>query len=547
MSNHLSLSPDLAIELDGLVRQTIARARMHNRRLARDIRALSDEQLYSLADADQLGAEIRAVVDGAISSRLHGLNGRNTCPVPEDLPAEILCEIWNRVDFRGRFAVTGVCRSWRNIGIATAALWQDIEFVTTSHSSSCGCSQCYSNGKSLCFGGNNITQVQMALARGGHCDIHLIMKMLVGDFGYGEVLVDDETCRRFWEEMTAHLGRVLSLTYVTDNERYLRSFPSAALPRLRIFRLKAMGSNAELCRRFRYYGNEFLPWSFDLDAPELEQFHSPNAVPTWPYTSSQLEKATHVSIGAADGMGWVRNMITACPRLEHTTLFVRYLNLPQEFPSELTQSRLWKTLKIAEIPKQLEKNELQQELDSMWDTILSLRAHDVSLEYVLEEDPYIVPSYGLRIFATTSLLGGFALKVVCLAGDVISLSRRDIASATGKVIPFGNIHGPVRSVTFHRDALSQVLGSASVRWLAEVWTLYLQLDKPNFHDTASAIISALPRMSATSVISLSVPAVECGQQFIDNLRVSTFSHPNLKILHIITPSGTTTELLSAST
>ena len=545
MSSYLSLPPDLAKELEGFVRQTISRARMHNHRLARDTPDLSDEQVHSLADAHQLGAEIRAVVDDTISSTLHGRDRLNTCPLPEDLPSEILRDIWSCLDFRGRFAVTGVCRSWRAIGLATPPIWQHIEYVNTSHSNYCSCSRCHSGSQRYTWRGSNLDQVQLALARGGRRDIHLNMKMLVRGLSREKVCVDNPMCESFVSGVSSHLDRVQSWTFITDGYEYLRNFPSITLPNLKVFRIVALGSEEELSRRFLPANDMFVPWAFDVQAPQLECFHSPNSVITWPYIPSHLINVTRFSIGVGQSLGFVRNMITACPLLEHVKLFVLFLDPPKWFPDEVTQSRPWKTLTIAEIPNQLEQSKLEQERDSVWHDLLSLQAHDFTLEYALDEDSYIVPSHGLRLFSENLLLGGFALQVISIAGNVVTVSRKDISSTPDEAIDFDDIPGPVKSITFDGDALCEVVQSNSMSWLADVWALYVQLGEYNFDDTVIHIISVLPRIRAEIVLFVMADTAERGRKFVARVRMLTENLPSIKSSHIITPKGTIIELLSA--
>jgi len=110
MDDSLTLPPEIASELAGFVRHSMTRARMHISRLARNASSLTDEQAQMLDDGHRLGAMIRAVVDDTISSTLNRLNSRTAYPLPEVLPSDILCQIWGHLEFRDRFAVTGVCR-----------------------------------------------------------------------------------------------------------------------------------------------------------------------------------------------------------------------------------------------------------------------------------------------------------------------------------------------------------------------------------------------------------------------------------------------------
>ena len=543
MNNYSCLPPQLASELDEFVRHTIARARMHSRRLEQDASALTSEQTHPLFDASQLGSDIRAVVDDAISSTLHGRTGRNTYPLPEDLPPEIICGIWSCLDFRDLFAVTGVCRSWRTIGLETTLLWQHVEFVTTSHMDYCFCNRCCRSGKRYKSGGNNLYQVRMALARGGNCDVHLVMKMLIGDFEGNQVHEEDFSSERYVAGIHEHLERVRSLTWVTDRWVWLKSFISAALPRLQIFRVEAMG-NAELSHRFY---DSSISWNFDLDAPQLLHFHSSNGAVFWPAISPpNFSNITHCSTGISYGMSLLRYIIETCPRLAYLKLFVRHHSFQQGSLSEnIAQTRTWQTLTIVGIHNQLEYNQLQQESDSFWDSLLSLRAHNFTLEYAPDEGPYVVPLHGLRIFSAPPRLGDFALQLICLASHEVTASRKDVFSAATEAANFDDIPGPVRTVKFHRDALSTVLGSASQPWVGGVWALYLQPGEFDFDDDAvSHIISTL---SAVTMLSLSVFTAERGKQFLAKLRMPATNLPNLKVIHVITPKGTTTELVAATT
>ena len=133
MNNYSCLPPPLANKLDEFVRHTITRAGMHSRRPERDTLPLTDEQTHLPLDAYQLCFVIPAVVDDAISSTLHGRTGRNTYPLPNNLPPAILCGIWSCLEFRDLFAVTGVCQSWRTIGLAATTVKEDTNPVEITY------------------------------------------------------------------------------------------------------------------------------------------------------------------------------------------------------------------------------------------------------------------------------------------------------------------------------------------------------------------------------------------------------------------------------
>jgi len=550
MDNFLTLPPEIASELTGFVRHTMTCARMRNCRLARDASSLTSEQAHMLADAHQLGAIIRTLVDDTILSTVDRLKGRNDYPLPEDLPAEILSDIWNHLDFRDRFAVTGVCRSWRNIGIGTPLHWQDIEFVATSHSELCSCKQCSQAKQKLGSGGNDLGRIHLALTRGGQCDLHLVMKMVVGGIDREFKMANSSAFVDFMAEISVHIERIRSLTYVTDSLEYLRHVLSGKLPRLKVFKLQAIDNHSEITHGEAFSNGWFSPWVFGVDAPQLEQFGSSIGGVVWPILSgyTQFPNVTRISIGVRDGVGGLISVFAACPQLEHAKFIIRQLDLSRVFPSDaLGQVRSLKTIAIVGVHNHLESNELQNEREVLWQSLLSLQAQDIAVEYALDEDPYVVPSHGLGFFSPNSRSGGFAVEVVCLSGEAVAVSRKDIIAVTSDVVHFSNIPGPIRTISFHGAALPEVLGSASDPWLADVWILYLQLGECNFDNSMSRIIAALPRMIAVSTLILSAPTELRCQQFIASVRMSSANLPNLRVVHIITPRATTTELLSATT
>ena len=139
----------------------------------------------------------------------------------------------------------------------------------------------------------------------------------------------------------------------------------------------------------------------------------------------------------------------------------------------------------------------------------------------------------------------FARQLICLASDEVAALRKDVSGAATEVVKFDDIPGPVRTVKSHRDTLSTVVGSASRPWVGDFWALYLQPGEFDFNDDAvSHIISML---SAVTMLSLSVFTAERGKQFIAKLRMPAINLPNLKVTHVITPKGITTEMVAATT
>jgi len=154
-----------------------------------------------------------------------------------------------------------------------------------------------------------------------------------------------------------------------------------------------------------------------------------------------------------------------------------------------------------------------------------------------------VPSHGLQLFSDNSLLGGFALQVISIAGNVVTVSWKDISSTPDKAIDFDDIPGPVKSITFDGDALCEVVQSTSMSWLADVWALYVQLGEYNFDDTVIHIISVLPRLREDIVLFVVVDTAERGRKFVARVCMLTENLSSIKISNIITPKDTITELL----
>jgi len=377
-----------------------------------------------------------------------------------------------------------------------------------------------------------------------------VIKIVVGDTADAIGGTNISAFVTFMAEIHVHVDRIRSLTYVTDSHRHLRFALSGNLPRLQVFILQLIGNDSRLFHTAALAYGLTEPWEFDLDAPRLEQFHSPIGGVLWPTRpdySQPEQNITRISIGLSEGVSAIQSVFDVCPRLEHARFIVRQLNLSYVYPSRaLNQARTLKTIVIVGVHNHLERNELQHELEFLWQSLLSLRAHDFALEYAFDEDPYVVPSHGLGIFSSNSASSGFAVEVICLPGDVVVVSRKSITVVTSDVIRFDNITGPTRTIEFRGEALPKALGTASEPWLNDVWTLYLQLGESNFDDTMSRVIAVLPKMIAVSALLLSVPTDERGQQFITTVRMSSANLPNLSVVHIITPKDTTTEMLSAT-
>ncbi|KZV80221.1 hypothetical protein EXIGLDRAFT_845753 [Exidia glandulosa HHB12029] len=264
------------------------------------------------ASATRISSAIKDRVSSALSPALRAHNSALVCA---RVPAEVWCEIWERLDLRNRLAVTRVSHAWRVMATSTPRIWSRLNFYSSLHGTDCDCEDCGEESNPD-YQSSNFSNFECALkwSRPYPLSVRIYIDA---------IFCDDREIIELAQALEPHTPHLRTITFVTGDGRALPAFFNAfqEFPALEQLELIALRDEYGIMTSVE---PEDAVFESRCSLPMLKDLES-----DWPLTSAvpteqllhvpQLESLTCVFVSEDN----LISTLSACPMLETLHLNMR--------------------------------------------------------------------------------------------------------------------------------------------------------------------------------------------------------------------------------